>query len=167
METLLKPTYFITSHSPAIIEFSSAATKDAQSDLEKAVKLYYAVRDQIIYNPYSFSLDKETFRADVILSKGNGWCVQKAILLAATGRAAGIPARLRFANVVNHLVTERLRELMKTDLFVFHGLTELYLEGLWSSTERTTPFFIRSIKAAGGTWSTFMTTAPLMIFPMN
>ncbi|PKN05195.1 MAG: transglutaminase [Deltaproteobacteria bacterium HGW-Deltaproteobacteria-9] len=142
METLLKPTYFITSHSPAIIEFSSAATKDAQSDLEKAVKLYYAVRDQIIYNPYSFSLDKETFRADVILSKGNGWCVQKAILLAATGRAAGIPARLRFANVVNHLVTERLRELMKTDLFVFHGLTELYLEGQWV---KATPAFNLSL----------------------
>ncbi len=142
METLLTPTYFIASNSPAIGEFSRAAAGNAQSDLEKAVKLYYAVRDKIIYNPYSFSLDKESFRADVILAKGNGWCVQKAILLAAAGRAAGIPARLRFANVVNHLVTERLRELMKTDLFVFHGLTEFYLEGQWV---KATPAFNLSL----------------------
>ncbi len=142
MDPLRNHTYFIASSSPAIVEFSSAATGDAQSDLEKAVKLYYAVRDKIIYNPYSFSLDKESFHADVILSKGNGWCVQKAILLAATGRAAGIPARLRFANVINHLVTERLRDILKTDLFVFHGLTEFYLEGQWV---KATPAFNLSL----------------------
>lgn len=142
MNPLLSPTYFITSGSPAIGDFSRSATGEAQSDLEKAVKLYYAVRDNIIYNPYSFSLDKDSFRADVVLAKGNGWCVQKAILLAAAGRAAGIPTRLRFVNVVNHLVTERLKELMKTDLFVFHGLTEFYLEGRWV---KATPAFNLSL----------------------
>jgi hypothetical protein len=138
----LKPTYFIDSDSPAIGEFSRAATRKTKSDLAKAIKLYYAVRDGITYNPYSFSLDKDSFRASFILSKGNGWCVQKAILLAAVGRAAGIPTRLRFANVKNHLATERLKALMKTDLFVFHGLTEFYLEGRWV---KATPAFNLSL----------------------
>jgi transglutaminase-like putative cysteine protease len=142
MDTVLKPTCFIDSDSPAIGEFSRAATGNTQSDLEKAIKLYYAVRDGIIYNPYAFALDKDSFRAGFILSKGNGWCVQKAILLTAVGRAAGIPARLRFANVINHLATERLKALMKTDLFVFHGLTEFYLEGRWV---KATPAFNLSL----------------------
>ena len=142
MEPVLRSTYFIDSDSPAIGEFSRAATGKAKSDLEKAIKLYYAVRDGIIYNPYSFSLDKDSFRASFILSKGNGWCIQKAILLAAAGRAVGIPSRLRFANVINHLATERLKALMKTDLFVFHGLTEFYLEGRWV---KATPAFNLSL----------------------
>jgi transglutaminase-like putative cysteine protease len=138
----LKPTYFIDSDSPDIGEFARAATGKTKSDLEKAIKLYYAVRDGITYNPYSFSLDNDSFRASFIFSKGDGWCVQKAILLAAVGRAAGIPSRLRFANVKNHLATERLKALMKTDLFVFHGLTEFYLEGRWL---KATPAFNLSL----------------------
>jgi transglutaminase-like putative cysteine protease len=77
-----------------------------------------------------------------VLDRGNGWCVQKAILLTAAARAAGIHARLRFANVVNHLVTERLKEIMKTNLFVFHGLVDLYLEGKWV---KATPAFNLSL----------------------
>ncbi len=131
MDAVLKPTYFIDCDSPSVREFALDAINGASTDAEKAVKLYYAVRDGITYNPYAFSLDESAFRASYILSRGNGWCVQKAILLAAAGRAAGIPSRLRFANVRNHLATEKLRELMKTDLFVFHGLTEFHLGGRW------------------------------------
>jgi hypothetical protein len=40
--------------------------------------------------------------------------------------------------VRNHLSTERLRQLLKTDLYVWHGYTELWLEERWV---KATPAF--------------------------
>jgi transglutaminase-like putative cysteine protease len=50
----------------------------------------------------------------------------------------GIPARIAFADVRNHLATPRLLDLIGTDLFIFHGITELWLEGRWV---KATPTF--------------------------
>jgi len=108
------------------------------SDTVKAVALYYAVRDDIRYDPYSFDLDPASFAASLTLAAGVGWCVPKAILLAACCRSVGIPARLGFADVKNHLSTERLRETMKTDVFHWHGYTSIYLNGRWV---KATPAF--------------------------
>ncbi|HOP89351.1 MAG TPA: transglutaminase family protein, partial [Ottowia sp.] len=77
-------------------------------------------------------------RASTVLANGYGWCVPKATLLTAVARAAGIPARLGFADVRNHMSTERMRETMKTDLFIWHGYTELWLAGAW---RKATPAF--------------------------
>ena len=63
-----------------------------------------------------------------VLSNGHGWCVPKAVLLAAACRAAGIPARLGFADVRNHLSTERMRQTMQTDLFIWHGYADLWID---------------------------------------
>ncbi len=105
---------------------------------EQAVSLYYAVRDQIRYDPYNVVLSEDAFKASSTLASGRGWCVPKAILLAAVCRAAGIPARLGYADVKNHLSTARMREQMKTDMFVWHGYTDIYLEGKWV---KATPAF--------------------------
>lgn len=109
-----------------------------QSDREKAVALYYAVRDEIRYDPYEFSGTVEGMRASATLEKGRGWCVPKAVLLAACCRAAGIPARVGFADVRNHLSTERMRRQMKTDVFFWHGYTAIWLDGQWL---KATPAF--------------------------
>jgi transglutaminase-like putative cysteine protease len=77
-------------------------------------------------------------RASAVLSLGYGWCVTKAALLAAAARAAGIPARVGFADVRNHLSTQRMRETMTTDVFIWHGYTELWLDGAW---RKATPAF--------------------------
>src|SRR3990167_7232802 len=50
--------------------------------------------------------------ASACLARGSGFCVAKAALLAAAARASGIPARVGFADVRNHLTTPRLRRLM-------------------------------------------------------
>jgi len=121
-----------------VIEFSQSLTGGMGSDIEKGVKLYYAVRDLVRYNPYGIIFDPERFTAHWTLEKKTAFCIPKAILLAAAARAAGIPSRLGFADVRNHLATERLLELMKTDEFIFHGYTELYLEGKWV---KATPAF--------------------------
>lgn len=138
----MEATYFIDSDNGKIREFARSIVDGAETDIDRAVRLYYAVRDQIRYNPYSMSMDRKSYRASFVLSQKEGFCVPKAILLAAVSRATGVPCRLRFANVINHLVTKRLKEVMKTDLFVFHGYNEFFLEGKWV---KATPAFNLSL----------------------
>ncbi len=109
----LQPTSFIDSDSPAVIDFAQATIAEAQTEIKKAVKLYYAVRDLVRYSPYGIELEPEAFRGSLMLERKIGFCIQKAVLLAATGRAVGIPSRLGFGDVRNHLATERLLKLMR------------------------------------------------------
>ena len=81
-------------------------------------------------------------KASTVLAQGHGWCVPKATLLAAACRAAGIPARLGFADVRNHLSTERMRNTMETEVFYWHGYTEIWLQGAW---RKATPAFNLSL----------------------
>jgi transglutaminase-like putative cysteine protease len=128
MNSCLQPTWYIESDNPAILSFVEKHTAGVTGITERAVRLYYAVRDGFRYNPYCMSFTKEDYRASSVLSRGEGYCVQKAILLAAAARAAGVPCRLGFANVRNHLASEKLKQVMKTDLFVFHGYLEFQLD---------------------------------------
>lgn len=109
----------------------AAAIGGVESDVVRAARLFSAVRDGIRYNPYAISADRPSYRASEVVRATDSWCVPKAVLLAAAARAAGIPARLGFADVRNHLSTPKLRELMGTDLFVYHGYTEMYVNGRW------------------------------------
>lgn len=138
MRDALEPTPYIDSDHPLVVDFARQHTQDAQSDVERAVKLYYAVRDGIRYDPYSLVLTVQGMRASTALESKRGWCVPKAILLAACCRARGIPARLGFADVRNHLSTERLRRFLGTDVFYWHGYTAIELGGHWV---KATPAF--------------------------
>ena len=122
---------------PAVIEFAHRACGDG-TDLAKTVRIYYAVRDEIRYDPYAFSLEPDRLRASTTLADGRGYCVPKAVLLAACARAAGIPARIGLADVKNHLASQRLLALMQADSFYYHGYTELWLDGGWV---KATPAF--------------------------
>jgi transglutaminase-like putative cysteine protease len=105
---------------------------------QKAVDLFYFVRDAIRYNPYIDFTDKENFIAGKILDLPSTFCVPKAVLLATLARAAGIPSRIRFATIRNNLVPEGLLKVMKTNIFFGHGFAELLLEGSWV---KVTPSF--------------------------
>ena len=107
-------------------------------DRSRAVALYYAVRAGIRYDPYALDLSERGLRASTTLAAGRGWCVPKAVLLAAACRAIGIPAALGYADVRNHLSTERMRQQMRTDLFYWHGYTAILLDGQWV---KATPAF--------------------------
>lgn len=134
----LRPTWFLESDAPSIVQFAERVTGDMETDVDKGVRLFRAVRDEIRYDPYHIDLSREGMRASAILARGYGYCVAKAIVLAAAARAVSIPSRLGFADVRNHLTTERLRRFMKTDTFVYHGFTELFLGGRWL---KATPTF--------------------------
>jgi transglutaminase-like putative cysteine protease len=138
----LRPTPCVESDAPAVLAFAARVTDGAATARERAVRLFYAVRDEIRYDPYGVILTQEGLRATAVLERGAGFCVAKAVVLAAAARAAGIPARLGFADVRNHLTTERLRTQMGTDVFAFHGYTELHLDGRWV---KATPTFNQSL----------------------
>lgn len=88
--------------------------------------------------PYHFRLEPEWLTASKTLEMNHGWCVPKAVLLTACCRAVGIPARLGFADVQNHLATQRLRDLMGTDVFAWHGYAAMRLNDRWV---KATPAF--------------------------
>ena len=138
----LQPTFFLDFDHAKVADFAGAICKSTMTATEKAVALYYAVRDQIRYDPYDLRYSQPAMKASAILAKQSGYCVAKAVLLAAVGRQQGIPCRLGFADVTNHLSTARLRKMMGTDLFIYHGYTEMHLSGKWV---KATPAFNLSL----------------------
>ena len=123
---------------PAVKQYAENRSATHQGDRNKAVALYYAVRDELRYDPYTLDLSIEGLSASQTLASGRGWCVTKAVLLAACCRSIGIPARLGFADVKNHLSTANLRKSMGTDIFYWHGYTSIYLDSQWL---KATPAF--------------------------
>jgi transglutaminase-like putative cysteine protease len=138
MAEYLQPTHFLDADHPRLRQFCERVTAGATEPVERAVRLYYAVRDGLLYDPYSIELTPAAFKASTILERGRGFCIAKAVVLAAAGRCAGIPTRLGFADVRNHLATERLRRMMGSDIFYYHGFTEFHLEHQWV---KATPAF--------------------------
>jgi len=137
----LQATHYVDHDDPAIRAYVAQALSglpDTASDTQKAIALFEAVRDGLRYDPYSFALEAEDYRASRIVHQQSGFCVPKAILLAACLRAAGIPAALGFADVRNHLNTPKLSELMGTDLFIYHGYVQLWADG---KSWKVTPAF--------------------------
>ena len=141
VDSTLTPTRIIDSTHPTVAAF--ATRHRGQGSLrEQAVRLYYAVRDEIRYDPYTIDLSEAGLSASRVLETGRGWCVSKAVLLAACCRASGIRARLGFADVKNHLSTQRMRETMQTDEFRYHGYTLIEVDGRWV---KATPAFNLSL----------------------
>lgn len=127
---------------PLVQAFYQSHGGKSRSKVQKAINLYGAVRDSIFYTPYDVSLELDHLKASYTLQQKKGFCVLKSVLLAALCRAAGIPARLGFADVKNHFSTEKILQAMKTDIFVFHGYTEIYLNNKWV---KATPAFNKSL----------------------
>lgn len=127
--------------------FVDATVGDERQAAQRAGRLFDAVRDRIRYDPFSLDTSPESYRASTVLRRGAAYCVPKAVLLTAAARAAGIPARLGFADVRNHLQSERLASVMKTDVFRYHGYSVLWIDGAW---RKASPAFNRELCARFG-----------------
>lgn len=137
--TFLEVTDYLDWDQPTVQEFTKRAVGDATDPIDIASNIFVAVRDGIWYDPYSMPSRKSEFRASVIASTTRGYCVPKAVLLTAAARAAGVPARIGFADVRNHLQTDTLRSKMNgSDLFLWHGYTEMLIGDRWV---KATPAF--------------------------
>lgn len=128
----LCPTDYFDFDVETVRNFAFSTVDSAVDAKEKAIKLFYAVRDNIRYDPYSISLEPDLYKASEVLSAGRGFCLPKANLLIACARAVGIPAGIGLADVKNHLCTERLRRMMGgKDVFLHHGYAVLHVEAKW------------------------------------
>jgi transglutaminase-like putative cysteine protease len=128
----LAATRFLDHGDPRIGALAARAVDGARTDLERAVRLFYAVRDGWRYDPFAIRLDPEHYVASHIHDAASAYCIPKAILLAAAARAVGIPAGIGLSDVVNHLTTEKLKARMGgSTLFVDHGYAVLHLDGHW------------------------------------
>jgi len=138
---------FIDSNSPQVIAFAKKTTEDATDSRAAVLRLFATVRDSIIYDPYVNFADPANYRASTVLAAGRAFCIGKSALLAASARVIGVPARVGYADVRNHLTSPRLFEKIKTDIFRWHSYTELYLSGRWV---KATPAFDRALCERAG-----------------
>lgn len=128
----LAPTSYLDFDNPLVARFAQEAVGDAVTPREKAVRLFYAARDRIRYDPYNMRLTPEGFRASTVVREGRAFCIPKAVLLAAAARSVGIPAAIGLSDVENHLSTPKLKEAMGgRELFMHHGWAALHIEGKW------------------------------------
>ena len=134
----LQPAAVVDSDHPEVLAYARRHAGTSTDPREQAIALYYAVRDGFRYDPYAIDVSVTGLSASSVLRLGHGWCVSKAALLAACCRAVGIPAKVGFADVRNHLSTERMRRTMQTDVFYWHGYTAILLDGQWV---KATPAF--------------------------
>ena len=127
----LAPTWFVQSDAPQVVELAREVVGGVTDPRQQACRLFYAVRDAIRYDAYDIDLARESLRATSVLARGRSWCVPKSVLLAALCRASGIPCRLAYADVRNHMATQKLLARMGTNVFYYHGYNEIHLGGRW------------------------------------
>lgn len=138
----LEPTEAVDSADSVVVALARDLAGSLADPAQKARRLFEHAREAIRYDPFSPFFLMEHYRAGAIIARGGGYCVQKAVVLAALARAAGIPAKLTFADIVNHLVRGRIVEIIGTNLFVYHGYVEVRLGGRWV---KLAPTFERSL----------------------
>jgi transglutaminase-like putative cysteine protease len=138
----LAPAIYVDSDHPAVIAFARSHANESMAPREIAVKLYYAVRDQFRYDPYNLDVSEHGLKASTVIETGRGFCIPKAVLMTAALRVLKIPARLGYADVRNHLTSAKLHEMMGSDLFVFHGYAEMWIDSHWV---KATPSFNRTL----------------------
>ncbi|MHA1805733.1 MAG: transglutaminase-like domain-containing protein [Promethearchaeota archaeon] len=144
----LKPTYFFDIENKKLRNKAQELTADLKSEKEKAIKLFYFVRDEIKYNMKLFIPQvKKNFVASKVLKKGEGFCVSKSILLSSLARIVGIPARIHLVDLINHKISQKVIDFMGTNVMYYHGYSEFYLNGKWV---KLTPSFDKETAIRGG-----------------
>jgi transglutaminase-like putative cysteine protease len=131
----LAPAEYIDSDHPAIVRLAKDVPTGASA--RDKVRRYYLAARETRYDPDLDYSDPETYRASSVLAAGAGYCVGKAALFAALCRAGGIPSRVAFGDVTNHLSSQKLRDKMGTNYFAWHGFTEVKLDDRWVKASPT------------------------------
>lgn len=142
LDRYLQPGRFVNSDDPDVIAFARETADEGSGETDRVLRLFYRIRDDILYDPYLPLGKRSSYTAVDCLRSGRGWCVPKSALLTACARAVGVPARCGYADVRNHLATQKLLDSIGTDVFYWHSYSDLYLEGNWV---KATPAFNKSM----------------------
>jgi hypothetical protein len=143
LKSYLEPTPFLDFDSPLLDVFLQDFSVDWTTD-RKAIFLYQKVRDFFLYDPYHLDLRQHALTASKIIAHKRAWCVEKSIVLAALARKVGIPSRMGYAIVTNHIGVEKLTSYLRRPEIVFHGYVSLYIVDKWI---KCTPAFDKRICA--------------------
>ena len=127
----LRTTRYFDCEAPEVQQYARDVIGDAKTDVDKIVRLYYAVRDDFRYDPRLFLLSREHFCGRQLLKEGSGFCMPKALLLSTLARTQGIPSGMGFAYVVNHLLPDTERDAEGARRPIFHGYSVLHVDGRW------------------------------------
>jgi len=108
---------------------------DAGTDEQKIERIYYFVRDEIKFG----WIYPQEISAEEVLRNRRGVCMQKANLLVAMAREAGLDARFHFMYVHKTALEDFLPDFAyKRWIDPFpHTFPEIYLNGKWVSMEAT------------------------------
>ncbi len=148
MEEYLQPTEFFDSDNGTVTEKAKEITKGLKTEKEKAIALFYWVRNEIRYNMRLFIPKiKKNFIASNVIQERQGFCVSKSILLSTLARSIGIPARIHLVDLINHKISQKVKDLMRTNVMHYHGYSEFYLNGKWV---KLTPSFDEETAIRGG-----------------
>lgn len=142
IEGCLGPTPGVDCDEPEIRDLSGRLTDEARDETSAAARIFHFVRDEVRYIPFAPFMDLEDYHGREALKRGYGFCTQKSSLLVGLCRAAGIPARFRYADLVNHNLPGRLGWVLGSDRMVYHAYAEIFLAGRWL---KATPSFERSL----------------------
>jgi transglutaminase-like putative cysteine protease len=142
LSSCLGPTPGVDCRSETVRNLARSLAEGAASPKETAVRLFTWVRDTVRYIPYAPFVRLEDYHGEEVLRRGFGFCTQKSSLLVGLCRAAGIPARFRFADLVNHNLPGRLGWVLGSNRMIYHTYVEIYLDGRWL---KATPSFERPL----------------------
>jgi transglutaminase-like putative cysteine protease len=138
MDEYLAATKYLDADHPAIRKKARELTMDGQGKRGQAVALFRYLRDNFPYKIIYEIPNRDYFKASVTLMRGEGFCMPKSVLLAALARSVGIPSRLHFADIRNHILPPTTTERLRTDVMAYHTYVELFLDGKWV---KATPSF--------------------------
>jgi len=148
MEEYLQPSEFFDCDETSVSQKALEITKNCETEKEKAIALFYWVRDEIKYNMKLFIPKiKENFIASKVMQERQGFCVSKSVLLSTLARVVGIPARIHLVDLINHKISQKVIDYMQTNVMYVHGYSELYLNGKWV---KLTPSFDKETAIRGG-----------------
>ncbi|MGC8763675.1 MAG: transglutaminase-like domain-containing protein [Acidobacteriota bacterium] len=142
LSVYLGPTQGVDCQSETVRNLAQRLTGDAPSPAQAAARLFAYVRDSVRYIPYAPFASLSDYHGEEVLRRGYGFCTQKSSLLVGLCRAAGLPARFRFADLLNHNLPGRLGWILGSNRMVYHTYVEVFLGGRWL---KATPSFERPL----------------------
>ncbi|MFX0043209.1 MAG: transglutaminase family protein [Candidatus Hodarchaeota archaeon] len=143
----LQPTEFLDFNKKKVRDKAFEIIEGLKTDKERAIALFYWVRDEIRYVMSAFYMIKSNFKASVTLRRGYGFCVSKAVLLSSFARAVGIPAQVHLADIRNNKVPQEIIDYLGTNIFLYHGYSELFIDNKWV---KATPVFDKDTSIRAG-----------------
>lgn len=133
----LEPDFYMDFDRPEIAEKVAEITAGALNRTKAGIALFNFVRDRIVYNFAPDLEDASEMKASETLKRGNGFCTQKAILLAAVMRSIGIPSGIVFQDLRDYKLTHAYVNYLGSDILKMHGLTKIYVPDHWIRIDAT------------------------------